>query len=125
MKKLFKKIIRKTSNYEKPDPRPAKVLTGMNRPLSTAEHVRAVVQAEMSLAAQLNEMETFDEANDFDVDDDNMASQYTLADDDHAHLENTSFIEETPKTPDNSPEITDSSTPQPDSEPVDNSENVS
>lgn len=97
MKSLFKKIKRKTLAYEKPDPKPAKVLTGMNRPLSTAEHVRAVVQAEMSLAAQLSEMETFEEAEDFDCGDDNMASQYTIEDDDFAYMENTDFIEEKPE----------------------------
>lgn len=93
IKKLAKKIL----PYEKPDPKPSKVLTGMNRPLSTAEHVRAVVKAEMSLAAELAEMETFEEADDFEVDDETMDTEYTLDDDDN-HF-NPSFIEEKPEPP--------------------------
>ena len=112
MKNLFNFTKRQKAagkKYEKPDPKPSKVLTGMNRPLSTADHVRAVVQAELSAAAAAAEQETFDDSNDFDVEDEPMASQYTLDDDDLPIKDNPNFVEEK-ITPNSNEELPSSTT---------------
>lgn len=99
MLKLFKPKP-KSNRYEKPDPKPSKVLSGLNRAPSTAEMVRAAVRQEMSMVAEANEMETFEEANDFDVDGDSFAnSPFEIEDDEMFKGNSTGFIEEKPAPP--------------------------
>lgn len=52
------------------DPVPVAPPIGMSRSPTMIENIRTMVRREMSEAAQLNQMETFDEADDFDVVDD-------------------------------------------------------
>lgn len=51
------------------DPTPFQPAVGMTRPPSLTEQIRAMVRREFSEAAHNNDMETFEEADDFDVDD--------------------------------------------------------
>lgn len=61
------------------DPTPVAVPAGMGRPESLQETIRRLVRNEVSQVAQKYEMETFEEASDFDVDDeDDYLSPYEL-----------------------------------------------
>jgi hypothetical protein len=53
-----------------PDPRPVEVPSGIGRPLSLQDEIRRFVRIEMSRKAVSNELESFEEADDFVVDDD-------------------------------------------------------
>lgn len=55
---------------EIPDPTPVSVPAGWSRPLPLAEQIRRMVRQEMSQHAQAQGMESFEEADDFDVDED-------------------------------------------------------
>lgn len=55
---------------EIPDPTPVELPLGFRRPPSIHELIKAAVRDEMSREAESQGMETFDEADDFDVDDD-------------------------------------------------------
>lgn len=55
---------------ELPDDTPVEVPAGFKRPLTLAEQIQQAVRGALSRSAERNDAETFDEANDFDVDDD-------------------------------------------------------
>lgn len=68
---------------------------GFKRPLPVADLVRKMVVRELSRAATKSGMESFQEADDFDVDDDpELKSKYEL----DADQENQKFIPEQPNT---------------------------
>lgn len=52
------------------DPVPMAPPVGMSRPLTLAEQIRSMVRRELSDAAHSQGFETFEEADDFDIDDD-------------------------------------------------------
>lgn len=55
--------------HEIPDPRPMTVPAGFKRPETLAEQIKRLVRNQISREAADREMETFEEADDFDVDD--------------------------------------------------------
>lgn len=55
---------------ELPDSTPLEVPAGFKRPLTLNEQIQAAVRGALSRAAERNDAETFEEANDFDVEDD-------------------------------------------------------
>lgn len=55
---------------ECPDPRPVSVPHGWARPLSLHEEIKRFVRSELSRAAADQEAETFEESDDFEVEDD-------------------------------------------------------
>lgn len=57
------------THYETLDPKPLAIPARI-RPVTDVERLRAMVRGELSLAAQADGFETFEEANDFDVGDD-------------------------------------------------------
>lgn len=72
MKKLQRWLFRLgDGRYERPDPRPMRVPVGMERPESLQEKMRRLVRDEV-LQAKLaaDGVETFEEADDFDIPDD-------------------------------------------------------
>lgn len=54
---------------EIPDPIPMAPPVGYQKPFSMVDHLRDIVRREISAAAQSQEMETFEEADDFDIED--------------------------------------------------------
>lgn len=69
---------------EKPSPKPMQPPLGYKRQPSMVEHIRAMVRSEqMRLAAELEGMETFEDADDFDVADPDAEpwSKYEVDDD--------------------------------------------
>jgi len=73
MKNILKKIRRFGRHNEKGeeilDPTPMALTVGFTRPLTLEERIASMVRGEMSLASQKAGFETFEDANDFDVDD--------------------------------------------------------
>lgn len=66
---------------EIPDPTPIEVPAGARRPETLQEMVRRFMRVEMSKAGQAEGFESFEEADDFDVgDDDDLKSEYELDD---------------------------------------------
>lgn len=67
---------------EHPDQTPLSIPIGFKKPDRLKETIQRLVRTELSKQAMDNEMETFEEANDFDVQDpfdvDEPATQYTL-----------------------------------------------
>lgn len=65
---------------EIPDPNPIEVPAHLRRPKSIEDRIRAVIESERARAvAESQGFETFEEANDFNVgDDDEFVSQYEL-----------------------------------------------
>lgn len=64
---------------ELPDPRPVEWPVGVSRPLSIQEEIQRFVRVEMSRRAQEHGMESFEEADDFDVEEeDDWQSPYQL-----------------------------------------------
>lgn len=57
------------SHYEDPDPTPFAPTVGIRRSESLEEKMRRMIRDEMSHVAERQGMETFDEADDFDVED--------------------------------------------------------
>lgn len=58
-------------HYETPDPNPVRIPAGFKRPETLEEQIRRLVRSErFAVLAQEEGFETFDEADDFDVDDD-------------------------------------------------------
>lgn len=55
-----------------PDPKPIEIPAGMKRPESLQDMVRRMVQVQVSEAAAVRGFETVDEANDFEVDSDEL-----------------------------------------------------
>lgn len=55
---------------EIPDQRPVSIPVGWERPLSLEEQMKRLIRTELSVRAQAMEQETFEEADDFDVDED-------------------------------------------------------
>lgn len=123
MIETFKKAKKKFLKFEKPDPKPHKIISGLNRLPSTAEMVRNLVQAELSAVAENAQYETFEEANDFDCpDDETLETGYQLVDDED-FVPQTPFVEEPapePSTQHFGSQAPQSGGPQP-SSPVDNS----
>lgn len=58
------------NGHEVPNPRPMEIPTGFKRPSTLRDQIRRILRTEISLKAMEHEMESFDEANDFDVTDD-------------------------------------------------------
>lgn len=58
------------SHYEDPDPMPFAPTVGVRPKETLEERMRRMIRDEMSYAAEQQGMETFEEADDFDVDDD-------------------------------------------------------
>lgn len=58
------------NGHEVPDPRPVAIPAGFKRPETLAEQVRRLVRTSLSQQAHNEGMETFEEAEDFDVGDD-------------------------------------------------------
>lgn len=64
---------------ENPDPTPIEVPLHLRRPFSLQEEMRRMIREEMSRAAVSKGAESFEEADDFDVDDDEeLKSEYEL-----------------------------------------------
>lgn len=67
------------------DPRPVAVPSGLQRPLSLKEQVQRLMREELSTQAMMQGRESFEEADDFDVEDgfdtDMVASKYELVQD--------------------------------------------
>lgn len=64
---------------EIPDPTPVSLPHGWERPLSLHEQIKRFIRSEMSQQAQLAGEETFEEADDFEVDEDpDPLSQYEI-----------------------------------------------
>jgi len=55
---------------ERPDPKPLEIPSGMKRPETLAEQVQRLVRTQISEEAAAQGFETFEESEDFDVDDD-------------------------------------------------------
>lgn len=55
---------------EVPDPTPVSVPHGWQRPLSLHEEIKRFIRLELSRGAQAVELETFEEAEDFEVEED-------------------------------------------------------
>lgn len=70
-KKLEYKYRKPDGRYERPDPRPISIPIGMERPESLQEKMRRLIRDEV-FNARLTEagIETFDEADDFNIPDD-------------------------------------------------------
>ena len=66
--------------HEIPDPRPLAIPTDLGRPETLAEQVQRLVRsASREIASQTDDIETFEESEDFDVDDDfDPATPYEL-----------------------------------------------
>lgn len=62
---------------ELPDPTPLEVPLGVKRPASLQEQIQAMIRSAVSSAAERNGHETFEEANDFEIDDDDFTDQMT------------------------------------------------
>lgn len=70
-----------SSRYEKHDPTPVEIPLGLDRPETLEDIVRRFVRHEASIQAEESGHETFQEANDFDVsDEDEFKSPYELSD---------------------------------------------
>lgn len=54
---------------EIPDPTPVEIPAGISKPESMNDMIRRYVRIEASKIAEANDMETFEEADDFEVDD--------------------------------------------------------
>lgn len=66
---------------EIPDPRPVSVPAGFQRPLSLQEEIKRFVRSELSRQAEDAGQESFEEADDFEVDEDpDPLSPYELQD---------------------------------------------
>lgn len=69
--------------HEVPDPTPVALATNLKKPESMEDMIRRYVRIEGSKVAQANEMETFEEANDFEPepdDEDRLDTIYTVPD---------------------------------------------
>lgn len=55
--------------WEVPNPKPMELIAGMRKPETLTEQVRRIMRTELSRQASAQGMETFEEADDFDVDD--------------------------------------------------------
>lgn len=53
-----------------PDPRPVEVPVGLKRPLTLQEEIKRFVRSELSTRAAAEGVETFEEADDFELDED-------------------------------------------------------
>lgn len=58
------------NGHEIPDPQPVEIPARFKRPETLAEQIRRVTQGALSLQAAEQGFETFEEAEDFDIDDD-------------------------------------------------------
>lgn len=66
---------------ETPDPTPVEIPVSCERPLTLRDEMRRFINSELSIQAQEHGAETFEESNDFDVDDieQDLTSQYTVS----------------------------------------------
>lgn len=69
IKKAIRRRDQLEGGYEIPDSEPVALRPGIKRPLTIQEQIKQMIRHEASMAAQENGHETFEEANDFDVDD--------------------------------------------------------
>lgn len=68
---LFKRFLKKSPrSRETPDPTPVEIPVQFRRAESMDERIARIVEHSISKEAERQGFETFDEANDFDVDDD-------------------------------------------------------
>lgn len=78
------KKIKKKFGYEYPDPTPVEIPVELRKPETMDEKMRRIVREQISFRAAENGQETYEEANDFDVDDgfedDALFSPYELKD---------------------------------------------
>lgn len=90
IKKMFPSVSRSDNRLvnqlengiEVPDPEPAFIPTGLAKQEGIQQMIRRMIRTEASLHAQSEGMETFEEADDFDVGDDDMPhSQYEFEED--------------------------------------------
>lgn len=65
-----------SNGFEHLDPTPVEIPTRLKIPQRQVERIRAMVRREMSLAAESAGAETFEEADDFDLDDEDWVSPY-------------------------------------------------
>lgn len=61
------------------DPTPVAIPAGMGKPESLVDTIRRLVRNEISHEAQSQGIESFEEANDFDVEDEDWTSPYELS----------------------------------------------
>lgn len=68
---------------ELPNPKPMVISFGMKRPESLQSQIQRIVKNQLSMQADLQEKETFEESQDFDVGDDDtaMETRYTVMED--------------------------------------------
>lgn len=59
-----------SGRHEYPDPTPVEMPLGFKRPPTLQEEIQRLIRVQMSQAAQDSGMETFEEADDFEVDED-------------------------------------------------------
>lgn len=72
-------MVQHVNGKEVVDQTPVSVPSGWSRPEPLADTIRRMVRAEVSRAAAAEDMETFEEADDFDCeDDDDPLSQYEI-----------------------------------------------
>lgn len=72
-----------TKGYKQeiPDPTPMEIPVGYRMPMSLAEQIKAMVRTQLSQQAEAQGEETFEEADDFEIDEDpSPISQYEMQD---------------------------------------------
>lgn len=75
VKEILKPVVNKLSSYvnglEVPDPNPLEAPIGFKKPMSMNDRIRQMIRSEqLRMAADQSGMETFEEADDFDIGDD-------------------------------------------------------
>lgn len=69
---------------EIPDPRPVEIPDNYKRPPTLREQIQQAIRQEFSRVAAQHGAETFEEADDFDIEDDEPRSQWELDDDQYS-----------------------------------------
>ena len=98
MKKKLKQILKlDKKGREVVDPRPVSIPLKFRNPPSTADEIRRQIRHEMSMYAESKGEETFEEADDFDVDDDfDPTSPWEMSFDQEVYTGQNLMKEETP-----------------------------
>lgn len=77
LKTLDVSVYTEDNRFELPNPIPKVIPTELDRPLTIQEQIQRIVRINISRQAEKNEMESWDEANDFDIPDETeMSSPY-------------------------------------------------
>lgn len=122
-KELYEKLSALASCYldeqgrEVPNPKPL-VLDVSPRPPSLQEQIQRLVRKEVSAQAELQEMETFEESQDFDIpgeDDLQMSGFEVMEDEEPIYKSPQAIIDDLPpdEISDDNPDQTDPETPSP------------